>query len=98
MEERKPERIKKSNTSNSRRQYYERFNSVIESDMNIEEQPEETSINTINTINKRIEKKEEKDKEEEEKIKSEEENEDNLQKEIVIKDELYEKYKDELFG
>ena len=98
VEERKPERIKKSNTSSSRRQYYERFNSVIESDMNIEEQPEETSINTINTINKRIEKKEEKDKEEEEKIKSEEENEDNLQKEIVIKDELYEKYKDELFG
>ena len=98
VEERKPERIKKSNTSSSRRQYYERFNSVIESDMNIEEQPEETSINTINTINKRIEKKEEKNKEEEEKIKSEEENEDNLQKEIVIKDELYEKYKDELFG
>ena len=50
VEERKPERIKKSNTSSSRRQYYERFNSVIESDMNIEEQPEENEDSSENSF------------------------------------------------
>ena len=84
---------------------FERFNSVIEGDMEnlYEAKEEENSVNTINTINKKLEKEEEEKEKEKEKEENEEENlyledDENVKKEIVIKDELYEEYKSKLFG
>ena len=78
---------------------FERFNSVVEMDMeNLYEEKVENTINTIKTINKQIEKeieKKEKEKEEEENQNFEEDS--NAKKEIVIKDEVYKDYVTSLF-
>ena len=79
---------------------FERYNSVAQYDMgDIYETKEENFINTIKTINEKNPIIEEKDDKKEE---NDDENlyledEPNAKKEIVIKDDLYEQYKKNLF-
>ena len=88
------------NKSNLARGSFERFNSCIEGDLEEYDTTEETTKNTINTRNTIKENEErnneEKDKEDEEENINNAEDE-NLEKEIVIKNELFEKYKNNLF-
>ena len=82
-----------------------RFYSVIQREIdNIYETAEEDSPNTVKTTKETPEKEKHKNKEEdyeEKKEEDEEENyleeDENIEKEIVIKDELYQEYKNNLF-
>ena len=78
---------------------WERYNSVANCDIdNFVDNEEENFLNTIKTINEKspiIEKGNDKDESDDENLYLEED--PNVKKEIVIKDELYEQYKNQLF-
>jgi hypothetical protein len=86
--------IKKTSTTanfNLRESNFERFNTAVDIDLDTNDDIPENNSNK-----KEFEEKERKSKEEEENTKEEEEK--DTQKEIVIKDDLFEKYKNDLFN